>query len=164
MSMNEAFLGELGYEAMSTRKILERVPTEKFDWKPHEKSMTMGQLANHVADMFAWYALTLDTDELDFASGSYKPPKPDNTGDLVALFDKNLAMANESIGKSNAENFGQMWTLRSGEHVIFSLPKTAALRTFVINHIVHHRGQLSLYLRMNDIPVPSIYGPSADEQ
>ena len=163
MSMNEAFLGELDYEAISARKILERVPTEKFDWKPHEKSMTMGQLANHVADIIAWYAVTLETDELDFAAG-YNPPKPDNTTDLVALFDKNLARANESLKKSSAENFGQMWTLRNGEQIIFSMPKTAALRTFVVNHLVHHRGQLSLYLRLNDIPVQSIYGPSADEQ
>ena len=162
MAINEAFLGELDYEATSTRKMLERIPADKFDWKPHEKSMTMGQLAIHVADMFTWYSATLETDEMDFAKG-YEQPKPENAEQLVALFDKNLAAAKESLKNASAENFGNSWRLRNGEQIFFEMPKTAVLRTFVVNHIVHHRGQLAVYLRLNDIPVPSVYGPSADE-
>lgn len=163
MAINQAFLGELDYEAISTRKMLERIPANKFDWKPHEKSMTMGELANHLADMFSWYKATLEKDELDFAAG-YENPNETTPEELVALFDKNLAGAKESLQKSEDHIFPQSWTLRSGEHVIFTMPKASTLRTFVVNHIVHHRAQLSVYLRLNDIPVPSIYGPSADEQ
>lgn len=164
MAINEAFLGELDYEVISTRKVLERIPADKFDWKPHEKSMTMGVLAAHLADMFAWYKITLEQDELDFAKG-YEQPKPANAEELVAILDKNVAEANESLRKAEADEiFRQKWSLRSGEHVLFTMPKAAVLRTFVMNHIAHHRGQLSLYLRLNDIPVPAIYGPSADEE
>lgn len=163
MAINNGLLGELDYEAISTRKMLERIPADKFDWKPHEKSMTMGELANHIADMFSWYKTTLETDELDFAAG-YENPNAKTAEELTALFDKNLADAKESLQKAEAEVFAKNWTLRSGEHILFTMPKMSTLRTFVVNHIVHHRGQLAVYLRLNDIPVPSIYGPSADEQ
>ena len=163
MSISRGLLGELDYEAISARKVLERVPADKFDWKPHEKSMSMGDLANHLADLFSWYKVTLEQDELDFAAG-YEQPKATNAEELTAIFDKNLASAKESLEKAEAEIFTKNWTLRSGEHVIFTLPRTSTLRTFVVNHLVHHRAQLALYLRLNDIPVPSMYGPSADEQ
>lgn len=164
MSINEALLGELNYEIISARKVLERIPADKFDWKPHEKSMSMGVLANHLADIFAWYKMVLETDELDFAANSYAPKAASDTEELTAIFDANVAAAQESLVKAEAAEFTKTWTLRSGEHVIFTLPKTSTLRTFVANHLIHHRGQLSVYLRLNDIPVPSIYGPSADEQ
>lgn len=163
MGINEAFLGELDYEAVSTRKMLERIPAEKFDWKPHEKSMTMGQLATHVADMFKWYPATLEADEMDFAKG-YDQPKPQTTEELVGVFDQNLAAANESLKRAAPEEFTKNWSLRNGEDIFFTMPKAAVLRTFVVNHIVHHRGQLAVYMRLNDIPVPAVYGPSADEQ
>ncbi len=163
MAINDGLMSELQHEAATTRKVLERIPTETFDWKPHEKSMSMRQLAGHVADMFGWYTPTLEEDELDFASG-YEEPKPANTEELVAMFDKNVAAAAESLQKAEPESFTKDWTLRNGEQIYFTMPKAAVLRTFVMNHIVHHRGQLSVYLRLNDIPVPSIYGPSADEQ
>lgn len=162
MAINESFIGELQHEATTTRKVLERIPAEKFDWKPHEKSMPFGQLATHVADMFSWFAPVLETDELDFANG-YEQPKPVTTEELVAVLDKNLAAATESLKKAGDETFGQNWTLRNGEQVFFEMPKRQVLRGMVMNHIVHHRGQLSVYLRLNDIPVPAIYGPSADE-
>ena len=163
MSINQELLGELGYEVISTRKILERIPADKFDWKPHERSLTMGDLANHLTDIFAWYKMTLETDELDFAVG-YAPVTAQNAEELTNNFDNNVAGAKESLQKAAPEVFAQNWTLRSGEHVIFTLPKTSVLRTFVVNHLVHHRAQLGIYLRLNDIPVPSMYGPSADEQ
>ena len=162
MAINEAFIGELQHEAATTRKVLERIPTETFDWKPHEKSMSMRQLAGHVADMFGWYVPTLEHDELDFAKG-YEEPKPGDTAELVAMFDKNVAAAVESLQKTEDAAFMSNWTMRNGEQIYFEMPKIAVLRSFVMNHIVHHRGQLSVYLRLNDIPVPGIYGPSADE-
>lgn len=164
MGINQAFLGELEHEAQTTRKILERVPTETFGWKPHEKSMSMGELAAHVADMFTWYSGTMDMEEMDFASG-YENPKPTTTEELLALLDKNVAAANESLKKAETDEvFRKDWTLRNGDQIYFTLPRAAVLRTMVANHIVHHRGQLSVYLRLNDIPLPAMYGPSADEQ
>ncbi len=162
MAINDGLLGELNYEVISTRKILERIPADKFDWKPHDKSMAMGVQANHLAELFSWYKLVLETDEFDFAAG-YEQPKATNAAELVAAFDKNVAAAKESLQKADAEVFTKDWTLRSGEHVIFTMPKMATLRTFVGNHIIHHRAQLAVYLRLNDIPLPSMYGPSADE-
>ena len=162
MAINESFIGELQHEAATTRKVLERIPAETFDWKPHEKSMSMHRLATHVADMFGWYAPTLEQDELDFANG-YEEPKPANTEELVALLDKNVAAAIKCLQKTDDAAFMQNWTLRNGEQIYFTMPKAAVVRSFVMNHIVHHRGQLSVYLRLNDIPVPAIYGPSADE-
>ena len=163
MAINEDLIGELQEEAATTRKILERIPAETFDWKPHEKSMSMHRLAAHVADMFGWYSPTLEADELDFAGG-YEEANPANTGELVALFDKNVAAAMESLRRADPEVFMKDWTLRNGEQIYFTMPKIGVIRSYVMNHIVHHRGQLSVYLRLNDIPVPAIYGPSADEQ
>lgn len=162
MAMNEAFIGELKHEAATTRKVLERIPAETFDWKPHEKSMTMSQLAAHVADMFGWFSHTLERDELDFAAG-YAQPKPANAEELVGILDENTAAAIESLRKTDDAAFMKNWTLRSGEEIFLQMPKVAVVRSMVMNHIVHHRGQLSVYLRLNDIPVPALYGPSADE-
>ena len=162
MSINEALIGELQQEAATTRKVLERIPAETFDWKPHEKSMSMYRLATHVADMFGWFAPTIEQDELDFAKG-YEEPKPANAEELVEMFDKNVAAAMESLKNAEDAVFMKNWTLRNGEQIYFQMPKAAVVRSFVMNHIVHHRGQLSVYLRLNDIPVPALYGPSADE-
>ena len=162
MSINDGLINELKNEAATTRKMLERVPMESFDWKPHEKSMTMHGLATHVADMFSWFSPTLETDELDFAKG-YEQPKPTNTEELVALLDENVAAANESLRKTDEADFMKQWTLRNGEEIFLQMPKIGVVRAMILNHIIHHRGQLSVYLRMNDIPVPGMYGPSADE-
>lgn len=163
MAIRDGLINELQHEAATTRKILERVPADKFDWKPHEKSMAMGRLATHVADMFSWFPGTLERDEIDFANG-YEEPKPATTEELVALLDKNAAAARESLQKMEDAGFMKEWTLRNGEQILLQLPKIAVLRGMVMNHIVHHRGQLSVYLRLNDIPVPAMYGPSADEK
>jgi uncharacterized damage-inducible protein DinB len=158
-----AFLNELDNEAKVTRSVLERVPADKFDWKPHEKSMTFGRLASHVAEMFGWTGSTLTSDVLDFATMEYTPFEPKTTQDLLAFFDEHIAKAKATLASTSDETFLTNWTLRNGETEYFTMPKVAVMRSFVINHIVHHRGQLSVYLRLNDIPVPSIYGPSADE-
>lgn len=162
MARKDGLISELQHEAATTRKVLERIPAETFGWKPHEKSMTMGQLSAHVADMFGWFSATLESDELDFAAG-YDQPNPATTEELTALLDKNVAAAIGSLEKTDDETFMQNWTLRSGEQVFFTMMRVQVLRGMVMNHIIHHRGQLSVYLRMNDLPLPGMYGPSADE-
>ena len=158
-----AFLNELENEAKVTRSVLERVPADKFDWKPHEKSMTFGRLASHVAEMFGWTKSTLTSDVLDFATMEYTPFEPKTTDALLAFFDEHIATAKAALSSTSDETFLTDWTMRNGDQVYFTMPKVAVMRSFVLNHIIHHRGQLSVYLRLNDIPVPSIYGPSADE-
>lgn len=158
-----AFLAELDNEAKVTRTVLERVPPEKFNWKPHEKSMTMGRLAVHVAEMFGWTKETCTSDVLDFATMDFTPFEPKSTDELLAFFDDHIAKAKVILTDTSDETFFTDWTMRNGEQVYMTMPKVAVMRSFVMNHIVHHRGQLSVYLRLNDIPVPSIYGPSADE-
>ena len=158
-----AFLAELENEAKVTRTCLERVPADKFDWKPHEKSMTFGRLATHCAEMFGWTKETLKSDVLDFAAFDYKPFEPKSNDELLAFFDDHIAKAKAILAETSDETFFTDWTMRNGEQVYFTMPKVAVMRSFVMNHIIHHRGQLSVYLRLNDIPVPSLYGPSADE-
>ncbi len=156
-------IAELTEEAKTTRKILERIPTEKFDYKPHEKSMTMTRLATHVAEMINWVTVTCTTDELDFATSDNKPFEPKDTTELVEYHDKLVGEALEALKNTADEDMHKDWSLKNGEITYFTMTKIATLRTFCFNHIWHHRGQLSVYLRLNDIPVPAIYGPSADE-
>ena len=162
-NISAALIAEMEQEASTARKCLERVPAEKFDWKPHEKSMSFGRLASHVADMFGWTPATLQQPELDFAKFDFKPFEPTTTEALVEYLDKNVAEAIETLRNTPDAAFMENWTMRNGEQIYFTMPKIAVMRSFVMNHIIHHRGQLTVYLRLNDIPVPSIYGPSADE-
>lgn len=158
-----ALIAELEHESKTTRTCLERVPADKFDWTPHEKSMTFGRLASHIAEMVGWTGPTLQYPELDFAKMDYKPFEPKTSEELLEYFDKNVAEAVDVLRNTTDDIFMENWTMRNGETVYFTLPKVAVMRSFVMNHIVHHRGQLSVYLRLSDIAVPSIYGPSADE-
>lgn len=157
-----ALIAEIDEEQKAARACLERVPADKFDWQPHEKSMTFGRLAVHIAEMFGWVKLTLTTDELDFAANPETPFEPQTTDDLVAYLEEQIAEARSQLAGTPDEAFQETWTLRMGDQVFFTLPKIVVLRTVILNHIYHHRGQLSVYMRLNDIPVPSIYGPSAD--
>jgi uncharacterized damage-inducible protein DinB len=158
-----ALIAEIQQEAAVARKCLERLPAEKFDWKPHERSMPLGRLASHLGEMFRWTGPTLDDSGIDFAAMDYKPFEPKGTDDLLAHFDESVAAALDVLGRTSDETFMEDWTMRNGEQVYFTMPKAAVMRAFVVNHIVHHRGQLTVYMRLLDIPVPSIYGPSADE-
>jgi uncharacterized damage-inducible protein DinB len=159
-----ALIGELQMEAATTRKCLERIPAEKFDYAPHEKSMKMGRLAVHIAEMFGWTIEAVNKTELDFAKMDYKPFEPQTTEELVGFFDKITTEAVEALQAASDEAMMESWTLRNGDEIYFTMPRVQVLRGMVFNHIVHHRGQLSVYMRMNDIPVPALYGPSADEQ
>ena len=162
--LNQAFIPELKHEAASTRKLLERVPTDKFDWKPHEKSMTLGRLASHIAEIPDWMTATLTTEELDFAKGGYKPTVPATKEELLEKFEQSYTKALETLTSATDETLRGLWTLKNGDHVIFTMPRIATLRSFVMNHFIHHRGQLTVYLRLLNIPVPGMYGPSADEK
>ena len=166
MGLSESLLPEFDNEMVGTRKTLERVPDDKADWKPHEKSSAMGGLATHLANIPTWANYTIDQDSLDLAPGG-KPLPPmtmaKSNAELLATFDANVAKARAAIaGASDAELF-KPWSLMTNGNTLMTLPKIAVLRSFVMNHLIHHRAQLGVYLRLNDIPVPSIYGPSADE-
>ncbi len=166
MGLNESLLPEFDNEMANTRKTLERVPLDKADWKPHPKSMAMGALATHLGNIPTWVNYTIDQDSLDLAPGGEPlptTPVANSNEELLASFDANIAKARAAIaGAADAELF-KPWTLMSNGNAILTMPKIAVLRSFVMNHLIHHRAQLGVYLRLNDIPVPSIYGPSADE-
>ncbi len=163
-NISAALIAELQQEAMTSRKCLERIPEDKFDYKPHEKSMSFIRLAVHVAEMTNWVKESVEKDELDFSTMDYKPFEPKTTAELVEYFDAQLNEAVESLQNvSSEEVFMQNWKLRNGDEIYFEMPKIQVLRGMVFNHIIHHRGQLSVYMRLNDIPVPGLYGPSADE-
>jgi uncharacterized damage-inducible protein DinB len=166
MGLSESLLPEFDLEMANTRKTLERVPLEKSDWKPHVKSMAMGGLATHLGNIPTWVNYTIDQDALDLAPGGEPLPSAEmatSNEELLATFDSNIAKARAAIeGASDAE-LSKPWTLMSNGNTILTMPKVAVLRSFVMNHLIHHRAQLGVYLRLNDIAVPSIYGPSADE-
>lgn len=163
MKIKEPFIAELKHEAVSTRKMLERVPLEKSSWKPHEKSMPLGNLTFHIADLPSWVTETMTTDELDFANTEYNPQNFESTDELLKFFDNKIADAIKALEESPDEIFLSNWKLRNGDTVFFDMPRTQVLRGFCYNHIYHHRGQLSVYLRLLDVPLPSSYGPTADE-
>ena len=162
MKISDSLLPEFDQEMANTRKTLERVPMDKYEWQPHTKSFNMGRLATHVAQLPSWAHVTLTTDELDLAGG-YDQPKPQTTEELLQLFDGHVAEGRKSIADASDESYAKPWTLRLGDRVIFTMPRIAVLRSMVMNHIIHHRAQLTVYLRLNDLPVPALYGPSADE-
>jgi len=166
MSLSKALLPEFDHEMANTRKSLERIPDEKLDWKPHEKSMTMGGLATHLANLLTWTNISMNEDVFDMAPPGVEPPKREpvsSVPEALDLFDNNTKAARSAIESASDDQLLKPWTLLHGGQTVFSLPRIAVLRSFVMNHTIHHRAQLGVYLRLNDIPVPAIYGPSADE-
>jgi len=161
--MSQALLAEIGHEYANTRKLLERVPFEDFDWKPHEKSASLGKLATHVAAIPQLATSTLTADELDLTNGAYPAQTLNSTAEMLAAFDRHVAKAKEALAATSDEDFKRPYQLIKNGHVLFTLPKIAVLRSFAISHIIHHRAQLQVYLRMLNVPVPGFYGPSADE-
>lgn len=165
--LTELFIAELDRESVGTRKALERVPEGKYDWKPHAKSMPLGYLAALVATMPAWIVRMIDDDELDFAppggSSRAAPKRLETREDLVRAFDDSIARAKEALARTTDEHLFTSWRLLAGGHVISEHTRYINIRDGVINHLAHHRGQLTVYLRLNEEPVPSLYGPTADE-
>jgi uncharacterized damage-inducible protein DinB len=162
MAIKEGLLVEYDHEMGTTRRLLERIPDAKLAWKPHDRSMALGGLATHLGNIPTWGANILTESSFDLASAPPNlEPKASRT-EILALFDGSVKATRALMDKSDAEYMGP-WALKRGGQMMFTLPRIAAFRSFVINHTIHHRGQLSVYLRLNDIPVPAIYGPSADE-
>lgn len=162
MSQIEALVKEMDQEAATTRKMLSRIPDDKYDWKPHEKSMTIRQLATHIAELPSWVSLALDTDELDFAASPYNPQVINNTNELMALFEKEYADGKKRLQLATEADLLPNWTLRNGEEVYSVNTKGETIR-HAYCQVVHHRAQMGVYLRLLDIPIPGSYGPSADE-
>ena len=162
MKLYEMIAAELQQETATTRKLLERVPQDSFAWKPHEKSMTLGQLAAHVANLHdKWLSATVAQDGFDLAES--KPLKAESVTEILESFDKSVSGAVELLRAQSDQGLFTTWRLKRGGQVLFELPRWAVLRAMVFNHIIHHRGQLSVYLRLLNVPLPSIYGPTADE-
>jgi len=163
MSIRDALLPEFDHEISTTRKLLERVPEDKWDWTPHEKSMKLGRLACHVAETTHFAVAVATTDSMDFAKGDYKRIGADGRKQLLEAFDKMAAEGRAAIAGAKDEDLGKPWSMFFDGKPIMTMPKVGVLRTAMMNHMIHHRGQLSVYLRLTGTPVPSIYGPSADE-
>ncbi len=166
MSWNEALLPEFDEEMAHTRKSLERVPEDKLNWKPHEKSTPMGRLAVHLALLPSWAKTTIEQDSFDIqppGASPYQMPTANSRKEILAMFDKNVTEARAAIAKASDAHMAKTWTLLYSGKTVFSMPRLAVLRASVMNHMIHHRAQLGVYLRLNNLPVPSIYGPSADE-
>jgi uncharacterized damage-inducible protein DinB len=164
MDIIDSLMQEFLYEASLTRVMLERVPSEHFDFKPHPKSMSLGRLASHLAEMPKWVNSVMDTSELVFSPETYVPYVAASAEEMLATFDANVRLAEDSMREQPDEHMLSSWQFRTPETLVFELPRTAALRSMVLNHMIHHRGQLSVYLRLKDVPLPAIYGPTADEQ
>jgi uncharacterized damage-inducible protein DinB len=161
MSMTQAILQEFDNEAKTTRRVLERVPAEKFDWAPHPKSMTLGRLALHTAMVPGFICGWACEDETKM-SGE-KPPAVTTTAEILAAHDKSVTKMRETMDQLGDAGLMKSWKATAGDQTLFEMPKIALIRSIALNHWYHHRGQLSVYLRLLDVPVPSIYGPSADE-
>ena len=153
---------EMEQEAKTTQKMLAIIPTDKFDWKPHEKSMNIQKLATHIAELPGWVTMVLNTSELDFASNPYNPVKITNTADLLSYFETTLSEGKARLEKAKENDLLPDWTLRNGEQILSVSSKAEVIR-MVFCQIVHHRAQLGVYLRLLNIPIPGSYGPSADE-
>jgi len=162
--LNQSLIPEFQHETANTLKMLKAVPQEHFGWRPHEKSMTLGRLASHVAQIPGYMTMALTTDEFNFANRTTKPVEAQSSEELIQLFEQSKSKALEELQNASDEALRTNWKLMRGDFTILDLPRIAVLRTLVMNHMIHHRGQLSVYLRLLHIPVPGMYGPSADEQ
>ncbi len=163
MPFTDALLPEFDHEMATTRKLLERLPEARLGWTPHARSMTLGRLATHLAEIPQWAQHIICEDEIDL-KGDYKPNVETSVAAILGVFDKSVAECRRSIaGKSDGELMAP-WTFKVQGKTMFTMPRVAVMRSMLFNHIVHHRGQLSVYLRLNDVPLPAIYGPTADER
>ena len=160
--ITQLLLGEYDHEVGTTRKLLERLPVDHLAWKPHDKSMSLGGLATHLGSIPRWAGTILNEPFFDLAGAPPSEEPRHSREEILALFDESTTQARGWMERSDAE-WTSLWTLKRGGQEMFSMPRIAAFRSFVLNHIIHHRGQLSVYLRLNNVPIPPIYGPTADE-
>ncbi len=167
MAFKDTILAEFDMEMDATRRTLDRVPDDKFGWKPHEKCGTLAWMAGHIAQIPQWGSIVMKQESLDLAppgGSGYVPPKPSNRKEVLDAFDKNRAEARAALAAGDDATYGKPWALLMTGRQLFSEPRAAVLRRMVLNHLIHHRGQLTMYLRLLNVPVPALYGPSADEQ
>ncbi len=167
MSIAQILLPEFESEMATTRRVLERVPETEIAWKPHPKSTTLGELALHISNIPHWMTVALQRTEIDLAppdGPSYDPPQFRSMGETLADFDRNVRQGREAIAAASDADFAVTWTLKYGGKKIFAAPRSDVARSFVLSHLIHHRGQMTVYLRLKDVPVPSVYGPTADEE
>jgi uncharacterized damage-inducible protein DinB len=163
MPFSETLLPEFDEEIKNTRRLLECVPDGKFDYQPHTKSMTLGRLATHVAEIPSWTAFTLDQEVLDLPA-DFKPTIATSRAELLGILDKGAAEARTKIAAASDEDWGKIWTFKFAGKTIMSMRRSAVMRSTIMNHLIHHRAQLGVYLRLNEVAIPGMYGPSADEQ
>jgi uncharacterized damage-inducible protein DinB len=165
MALKDALLPEYDHEMGTTRRLLERVPEADLAWKPHEKSFSLGQLAGHIANVPHWIDATCDVAVFDLATlgEDARPKQPTSVAALLKSFDENVKKGRQKIDAQTDSAMFAQWTMKNGDQEILTMPRVAVLRSFIMNHLIHHRGQLSVYLRLRNVPVPAIYGPSADE-
>lgn len=166
MPLNAALLPEFDHEMANTRKCLERIPEDRLDWRAHEKSWTLRELTTHLANLPKWTVMTLEAPSFDLEPVGGEPIREtpiDSVADALSMFDENVAAARQAIAAADDSCLMADWALLKTGEPIFSMPRIAVLRGFILNHMIHHRGQLGVYLRLNDVAVPSLYGPSADE-
>lgn len=166
MTIAQALMPEYEHEMAGVRRVLERIPDEKFGWKAHDKSNTIGWLASHLANIPHWATLTFEGDEWDLhppGGEMYQAPVFDNTAAVLESFDENVAASKARILSADDAQFAKEWKLLKQGETVMAMPKAAVIRTWVLNHSIHHRGIMTVYLRLNDLPVPGLYGPSGDE-
>ena len=163
MSIGAMLAQELEQELQTTRRLLERTPESEWEWRPHEKSMTLGALASHIVESMTWAEVLLKTDELDFDPDTYQSPEINGRAQLLALLDQASVQACALLKETEDAAMMTPWAMKKKGEVLFSMPRAAVVRSFLISHMIHHRGQLSVYFRMKDVPLPAIYGPTADE-
>jgi uncharacterized damage-inducible protein DinB len=161
--MCQAMLGEVQQEAATTRRVLERIPDNKLAWRPHQKSMTLGQLALHLAQVPGGIAKISRADEFDASTATFGAKQPESVGEIFAAHDESIRAAEDCLKSMTQEKANATWRLKMGPKEVLAMPRAGLLRSIMLNHWYHHRGQLSVYLRLLDAPLPSIYGPSADE-
>jgi uncharacterized damage-inducible protein DinB len=165
MAIKDAFIAELKHESGLTKKMLEKVPMDQKDWKPHEKSMSMGRLATHVAEIPHWASDIVHIDEFDFAKDyKFQGLTAATKEELLSIFQTNLDKAIADLSSMSDEAFDKIWTVKNSAQIMFQTPKKIAVRGWCFSHLIHHRGQLSVFLRLLQVPVPGMYGPSADER
>jgi uncharacterized damage-inducible protein DinB len=162
MNPIDAILMEMSQEAAITRRLLECVPAPHLTWKPHAKSMTMSRLATHIAEIPGWVSTILDKDGFDIGTSNYTPQTAGSVAEVLAMFDKNVPLAETAIRRQTLDRLSATWRITKQGQVLMEMPRMGVIRTMLLNHLIHHRGQLSVYLRLKDVPLPSIYGPTAD--
>jgi uncharacterized damage-inducible protein DinB len=163
MNLIDPILAELTHESATTRRLLERLPQDRLGWQPHPKSMTLGRLATHIAEIPGWVGSIVEKDEFDIGASGYVPPTLGSAAEIMAMFDKSVATATEALKRQSNDRLLAKWQLKKNGKLVVEMPRVGMIRSFLMNHLIHHRGQLSVYLRLQNVPLPSIYGPTADE-